>query len=201
MHGLLIAIAAFAVVRGYESLATPSAAQAPAKSERERERLSPGPPRERRGGLGAGDGVVPEGTTAFDSGTPGVSNLDPALLGALRRAAADAARDGVMVLIESGWRSPAYQGQLLSEAIAEYGSRGEAARWVASPGTSPHVSGDAVDVGPDEAIAWLSTHGSAYGLCQIYGNEPWHFELRGEASSVGCPAMYPDPTHDPRMRG
>ena len=31
------------------------------------------------------------------------------------------------------------------------------------------------------ATAWLSEHGAAYGLCQIYGNEPWHYELRPDA--------------------
>ena len=76
----------------------------------------------------------------------------------------------------------------------------EAARWVATPSTSAHVSGDAVDIGPSGAAAWLSEHGAAYGLCQIYGNEPWHYELRPEAIDHGCPPMYADPTHDPRMQ-
>ena len=26
-----------------------------------------------------------------------------------------------------------------------------------------------------------------YGLCQIYGNEPWHYELRPDAVDHGCP--------------
>ena len=54
--------------------------------------------------------------------------------------------------------------------------------------------------GPFDATAWLSEHGSEYGLCQIYGNEPWHYELRPEAIDHGCPPMYADPTHDPRMQ-
>jgi CubicO group peptidase (beta-lactamase class C family) len=62
------------------------------------------------------------------------------------------------------------------------------------------VSGDAVDIGPSDARAWLSEHGAEYGLCQIYRNEPWHYELRPEAIDDGCPPMYADPTHDPRMR-
>jgi hypothetical protein len=41
--------------------------------------------------------------------------------------------------------------------------------------------------------------GAADGLCQIYRNEPWHYELRPAASRQGCPDMYPDPAHDPRM--
>ena len=76
----------------------------------------------------------------------------------------------------------------------------EAARWVATPETSAHVSGDAVDIGPLDATAWLSEHGAGYGLCQIYGNEPWHYELRPDAVDDGCPAMYADPTQDPRMQ-
>ena len=154
----------------------------------------------RRGPLGEADGAVPDGTTVFDDEVPGVANLDPALLGALRRAAADAAADGVEFVVNSGWRSPAYQEQLLREAIAKYGSEAEAARWVATADTSAHVSGDAVDIGPAGATAWLSEHGAAYGLCQIYGNEPWHYELRPEAVDHGCPPMYADPTHDPRMQ-
>ncbi len=71
---------------------------------------------------------------------------------------------------------------------------------MATPETSPHVSGDAVDIGPSDATAWLSEYGAAYGLCQIYGNEPWHFELRPEAIDHGCPPTYPDPTYDPRMQ-
>jgi D-alanyl-D-alanine carboxypeptidase len=45
-----------------------------------------------------------------------------------------------------------------------------------------------------------SEHGADYGLCQIYGNEPWHYELRPEATDHGCPPMYADPTQDPRMQ-
>jgi D-alanyl-D-alanine carboxypeptidase len=71
---------------------------------------------------------------------------------------------------------------------------------VATPDTSAHVSGDAVDIGPSAAAAWLSEHGAEYGLCRIYGNEPWHYELRPEARDHGCPGMYADPTHDPRMQ-
>ena len=143
---------------------------------------------------------MPDGTTVFDDGVPGVANLDPGLLAALRRAATDAADDGIELHVDSGWRSPEYQAQLLREAISKYGSAQEAARWVATPGRSAHVSGDAVDIGRSGAAAWLSEHGAAYGLCQIYGNEPWHYELRPEAVAHGCPPPYSDPTQDPRMQ-
>jgi D-alanyl-D-alanine carboxypeptidase len=156
--------------------------------------------REHGRALGEADGAVPDGTTVFDDEVPGVANLDPALLGALRHAATDAANDGVGFFVDSGWRSGEYQEQLLRQAVSRYGSEQEAARWVATPKTSPHVSGEAVDVGPFEATTWLSEHGAEYGLCQIYRNEPWHYELRPEAIDHGCPLMYADPTHDPRMQ-
>jgi D-alanyl-D-alanine carboxypeptidase len=165
------------------------------------EHLGPpgGLPSKHGGALGEAEGAVPDGTTVFDDEIPAVANLDPDLLGALRDAATDAADEGVAFVVDSGWRSPAYQERLLQEAVSKYGSEEEAARWVATPDTSPHVSGDAVDIGPSDATAWLSEHGAEYGLCQIYANEPWHYELRPGAIDQGCPAMYADPTHDPRM--
>jgi hypothetical protein len=153
-----------------------------------------------RRALGEADGVVSDGVTVFDDEVPAVANLDPGLLGALRQAATDAADDGVEFFVNSGWRSPEYQEQLRREAVSKYGSEKEAARWVATPDTSAHVLGDAVDIGPFDARAWLSEHGADYGLCQIYRNEPWHYELRTEAIGHGCPPMYADPTHDPRMQ-
>lgn len=153
-----------------------------------------------RGALGRDGGVLPDGVTVFDEGYPAVANLDPDLLQALRDAADDAAGDGVTFQVNSGWRSEAHQEQLLDDAIDEYGSREEAARWVATPETSAHVSGDAVDISQGEATSWLARHGSTYGLCQIYRNEPWHFELRPEATEIGCPRPYADPTEDPRLQ-
>jgi zinc D-Ala-D-Ala carboxypeptidase len=145
------------------------------------------------------DGALPDGVTVFDDEHPGVAHLDPDLLRALRAAATDAAEDGVEFVVNSGRRSPRHQRRLLREAVARYGSEEEAARWVATPDTSPHVAGTAVDVG-FAARAWLAHHGARYGLCQIYRNEPWHYELRPEAIDRGCPPMYADPSQDPRLR-
>jgi LAS superfamily LD-carboxypeptidase LdcB len=150
--------------------------------------------------LGEADGAVRDDVTVFDDAIPAVANLDPGLLKALRQAATAAAVDGVEFYVNSGWRSPEHQNQLLREAVSKYGSEEEAARWVATAATSPHVSGDAVDIGGSDATEWLSEHGAEYGLCQIYRNEPWHYELRTTAIDRGCPRMYADPTHDPRMQ-
>ena len=150
--------------------------------------------------LGEADGVVTDGASVFDRETPAVANLGPGLLKALRRAAKDAAADGVDFQVNSGWRSSDYQEQLLREAVSEYGSEAEAARWVATPRTSAHVSGEAVDLGPFAATDWLAGHGADYGLCQIYSNEPWHYELRPDAVDHGCPPRHADPTQDPRTQ-
>ncbi|MFY9712476.1 MAG: M15 family metallopeptidase [Microbacterium sp.] len=147
------------------------------------------------------DGVIRDDArpSVFDDHLPAVSKLDPALLEALRRAATDARGDGVEFEVNGGWRSTALQEKLLADAVAQYGSMEEAARWVASPTGSAHVSGEAVDLGPLSALDWLAQHGADYGLCQIYANESWHYELRPEAVDGGCPAMYADSSEDPRM--
>jgi zinc D-Ala-D-Ala carboxypeptidase len=208
--GLLVVIAAIAAASGYQLLASSSSTAAPPIDVPRSEHRGPlgeadgapidVPRSEHRGPLGEADGAVPDGTTVFDDEIPGVANLDPSLLGPLRQAATDAADDGVEFHVNSGWRSPEYQEQLLREAVSEYGSEEEAARWVATADTSLHVSGDAVDIGPSDATAWLSEQGDDYGLCQIYSNEPWHYELRPEAIDHDCPPMYADPTQDPRMQ-
>jgi hypothetical protein len=196
--GLLVVIVAIAAALGDRWPASSSSTASTLMTAPSRSTADV-PRRELRGALGEADGAVPDGVTVFDDAIPAVAKLDPALLGALRQAATDAQDDGVEFVVDSGWRSPEYQERLLQEAISEYGSEAEAARWVAGPDTSAHVSGDAIDLGRD-AAAWLSGHGAAYGLCQIYGNESWHYELRPEAVDHGCPPPYADPTHDPRMQ-
>ena len=148
------------------------------------------------------DGIIrQEGAVSVFDETPAVTNLDSDLLAAVRAAATAAAEsDGVRMHVNSGWRSAEYQQVLRQDAVAEYGSEEEAARWVATPENSEHVSGDAVDLGPLTAQDWLAQHGDEFGLCQIYANERWHFELRPAAVANGCPLMYDDPTADPRTQ-
>jgi hypothetical protein len=208
--GLLVVIAAIAAALGYQPSSSSSTAASHIDALRSEHRRALGEPdgavpdgapvSEHRGALGEADGAVPDGTTVFDDEIPGVAKLDSDLLAALRQAATDAADGGVEFYVDSGWRSLEYQERLLRDAISKYGSEEEATRWVATPNTSAHVSGDAVDIGPFDATAWLSEHGAKYGLCRVYSNEPWHYELRPEAIDHGCPAMYADPTHDPRMQ-
>src|SRR4029453_19018214 len=123
LAALVVVSAALIGALGYQSLAvSSSSATSPIAAEprvpRPHDRLHG----DRHGALGEADGVVPDGTTVLDDEIPAMANLDPALLGALRQAATDAAGDGVEFFVDSGWRSPEYQEQLLREAVSKYGS-------------------------------------------------------------------------------
>lgn len=159
------------------------------------------PPTVSPASLTEADGIIrDEGAVSVFDETPAVTNLDSDLLAAVRAAATAAERDGVRMHVNSGWRSAEYQQVLRQDAVVEYGSEEEAARWVATPENSEHVSGDAIDLGPLTAQDWLAQRGDEFGLCQIYANERWHFELRPAAVANGCPLMYDDPTADPRTQ-
>jgi LAS superfamily LD-carboxypeptidase LdcB len=159
------------------------------------------PPTVSPASLTEADGVIREedAVSVFDE-NPAVTNLDSDLLAAVRAAAIAAEHDGVRMQVNSGWRSAEYQQVLRQDAVVEYGSEEEAARWVATPENSEHVSGDAIDLGPLTAQDWLAQRGDEFGLCQIFANERWHFELRPAAVANGCPLMYADPTADPRTQ-
>jgi D-alanyl-D-alanine carboxypeptidase len=141
------------------------------------------------GKLGSQDGYVPVGASLSPfSDEPAVARLDPVLRDALRQAATDAGADGITLRVNGGWRSAQYQRALLRRAVETYGSIEAARQFALPPAESKHVTGEAVDVGPTDADDWLSQHGNEYGLCQIYANEPWHFEL-ATAPSGACPPM------------
>ncbi|WP_245155859.1 M15 family metallopeptidase [Nocardioides sp. 503] len=130
-------------------------------------------------------------TDPFDTSSPAISRLEPGLLDALQAAARDARSDGQKMFVTSGWRSREHQQRLYDEAVQKYGSEEEARRYVATPDGSAHVTGDAVDIGPTDALSWLSQHGDRYGLCQTFANEMWHYELATEPGGE-CPEMLPD---------
>ncbi|MFJ4877615.1 M15 family metallopeptidase [Streptomyces sp. NPDC088745] len=145
------------------------------------------------GAADAGDGSIPVARqlTPFDTGHSALRRLDPVLLAAVQSAAKDAEQDGVDLFVTSGWRSRGYQQRLLDEAVRKYGSVAEARKFVETPDGSRHVRGQAIDIGPARADEWLIREGARYGLCQIYANEPWHFEVR-EVGGGRCPAMRGD---------
>jgi hypothetical protein len=168
---LAVTITAFALV----GLATATAGVAAADPDETAE-----------GGLPNGQRLSP-----FDLSSPAVNRLDAALLDAVERASDAAAADGITLGLTSGWRSPEFQQQLFDDAVVQYGSVDIASQYVASPQVSKHVVGKAVDVGPAAADDWLLRNGQLFGLCQIYANEIWHFELASDYGGA-CPPLRPN---------
>ena len=125
------------------------------------------------------------------TGAGQVNRLDRALRHAYEVARHDALAEGVDLRVTSGWRSHAEQAELFAAAVRHYGSADAASHWVLPPGQSAHERGEAIDVGPPSAAAWLDTHGVHYGLCRRYANEPWHFELLAPNLGEPCPHLEP----------
>jgi hypothetical protein len=153
-------------------------------------------------GAPAGDTpAVADGYVAADApispfdDVPAIARLHPGLRDALQAAARDAESDGVRIVVTSGWRDQRYQDWLYAQALARGGPQ-EASEYVAAGTSSRHLSGDAVDVGLTDADSWLQQHGVRYGLCQIYANERWHFEIATTPGGA-CPAQYPDASSRP----
>ena len=145
--------------------------------------MDPPPPVPDDGSLADGQVLTP-----FDVQNPAVGRLDPRLLTAVQNAANAATADGMTMTITSGWRSPDFQQHLLDDAVQTYGSFDAARQYVQTAAMSKHVIGQAVDVGGVGADQWLITNGSRFGLCQIYANELWHFELAADAAGI-CPPL------------
>ncbi len=144
-------------------------------------------------GAGAAGGTLSrEGRVATPlspfSDEPPVARLAPVLREAVQQAASDARAEGVTLRVNGGWRSARYQRVLLRRAVKTYGSIEVARQYVLPPAESKHVTGEAVDVVPSDASGWLAEHGAEYGLCQIYANEPWHFELATTPGGA-CPPL------------
>jgi len=137
-------------------------------------------------------GSLPDGKflSPFDVSNPIVGWVDPLLLKAIQDAAVKAAAEGIDMQITSGWRSKGFQQRLFDDAVRRYGSVDTARQFVASPEVSRHVDGEAVDIAPVEADNWLIRNGPQFGLCQIYANEIWHFELAADEQGR-CPPLKP----------
>jgi zinc D-Ala-D-Ala carboxypeptidase len=140
---------------------------------------------------GAEDGVLTSAVSLDVVDTPALAKLDPALLDAMRQAAEAAAADGIRFEVTSGWRSKHYQEWLLDDAVRTYGDEQTARQYVSTPDASRHVTGEAIDIGPVDAQFWLMEHGATWGLCQIYANERWHFELATDPGGQ-CPIPLTD---------
>ena len=94
-------------------------------------------------------------------------------------AQSEAKKEGINLVITSGFRTAERQEYLFNRAIQKYGSAKEASKWVLPPDKSHHPDGIALDInypGDPEDTKWLELNGYKYGLCRVYKNEWWHFE-------------------------
>ncbi|WP_227982478.1 M15 family metallopeptidase [Nocardia spumae] len=128
----------------------------------------------------------------------GTDGLEPMLATAYTLAERQAHQEGVPLWIASGHRSPAEQERLWEEGIATYGSPGAARQWVLPPDESTHVTGRAIDVGPEQGAQWLQDNGNRWGLCRTFDNEYWHFEVQTVPGGV-CPPRWPDASVRPKV--
>jgi LAS superfamily LD-carboxypeptidase LdcB len=131
--------------------------------------------------------IEQRGSVGSATGTDG---LDPPLALAYTLAEREAHAQGVPLSITSGYRTPAEQQALWEDGVATYGPD-DARRWVLPPEESTHVSGQAIDVGPQQGARWLELNGYRWGLCRTFENEYWHFELQ-TVPGAPCPPMLPD---------
>jgi hypothetical protein len=123
-----------------------------------------------------------------------VEEIHPELQQRFNTAQLFAARDGVALVITSGFRSLERQKFLYERAVRIRGSETEAVKWVLPPQSSHHPKGLAIDVNypmdPDGAM-WLERNGWRFGLCRVYANEWWHFEAV-IAPGERCRPLAPD---------
>lgn len=111
----------------------------------------------------------------------------------LERMAAAARDEGVRLLVDSGYRSAAYQRTIYERRLGAGERFEDIVRHTAPPGYSRHALGLAVDFHPSasgfqnsDSYRWLRRHAQDYGFHETYhrGNtlgvvwEPWHWEYR-----------------------
>jgi D-alanyl-D-alanine carboxypeptidase len=108
-----------------------------------------------------------------------------------------ASRDGIRLLIVSGFRSYEYQAQLIRNKLEAGQDIAEILTVNAAPGYSQHHTGRAVNIATpgsrplmeefetSEAFAWLQQNGGHHGFSMTYPREhrsgfiyePWHWAL------------------------
>jgi hypothetical protein len=115
------------------------------------------------------------GPLALRQGKP----MRPDVAAAFDRLAAAAGRDGISLVVVSGFRTNAEQAVLFA--------RHPDPKWVAPPGESLHRLGTELDIGPRAAYGWLAANAERFHFVQRYSWEPWHygFVLNAGSSSIG----------------
>jgi D-alanyl-D-alanine carboxypeptidase len=134
---------------------------------------------------------------------------------ALTQMLTDARRDGLIIKVNSAYRSYDYQGTVLRSEIAQYGCT-RALQQVAAPGHSEHQLGLAADLTSQDVAwdlsdsfgqtpegRWIGGHAATYGFVLSYPqgkesitgyiSEPWHYRYVSPsvAQAVGISAKTP----------
>ena len=143
-------------------------ALAPRPSSRRRATWRCGPP----------DAGEYRGPLAYRQGKP----MRPDVAAAFDRMESAARRDGVALVVASGFRSAAEQAVLFA--------RHPDPKWVAPPGRSLHRLGTELDLGPASAYGWLAANAARFHFVRRYPHEPWHYgyAINAGSSSVGFSA-------------
>ena len=93
--------------------------------------------------------------------------MRPDVAAAFDRMSAAASGAGVVLLVNSGFRSDAEQAVLFAANPDP--------RMVAPPGQSLHRCGTELDLGPPSAYGWLAANAGRFGFLQRYSWEAWHY--------------------------
>lgn len=125
-------------------------------------------------GSASGGGYA--GPLAYRQGKP----MRPDVALAFDRMASAARRAGLLLTVNSGFRSDAEQARLFAAHPDP--------KWVAPPGTSLHRYGTELDLGPPAAYGWLAANARRFGFIKRYAWEPWHFGFGANPRDV--PAQY-----------
>lgn len=111
----------------------------------------------------------------------------------------EAKEDGIVLQIESGYRSAGYQKKIFSRMLNEGREFKDIIRYVAPPGYSEHALGTAVDFYPSNwefarrpAYSWLQQNGSRFGFTETYPAnnskkfpwEAWHWRYHEETKTA-----------------
>ncbi|MBI2375418.1 MAG: D-alanyl-D-alanine carboxypeptidase family protein [Deltaproteobacteria bacterium] len=134
-----------------------------------------------RAGVGYRGGVRRDITLVDVDGEPVAINT----ANAFSRMRDAAARAGVQIRINSGFRTNEEQTRLYS-CYTHCNCNG--CNLAARPGYSNHQSGTALDLNTSRSgvLSWLNRNGSRYGFSRTVSSEPWHWEYSGGIVNEPC---------------